>query len=180
MACDSSCGFRRGISHFFTVTKIQPRGGRKNKRTIWTWVSSKRKKGKSAWRFCVAFRAFVDYRGRVFRAKLLQKATRNANSSVTVFPHCLLLLTLLPLDCYLTPTGLFCSPLSTALLGFLCQLTSVFLPDLPFLLHVRSRRRSRAQALCLGFAPKQTKRSSARRTHPHSVTLQQKSHQSDK
>ena len=31
-----------------------------------------------------------------------------------MFPHCLLLLTALPLDCYLTPTGLFCSPLSTA------------------------------------------------------------------
>ena len=34
------------------------------------------------------------------------KASRNANSSLTIFPHCLLL-TVLPHDCYLTPTGLF-------------------------------------------------------------------------
>ena len=42
------------------------------------------------------------------------KATRNANSSLTVIPHCLLLLTVLPLDCYLRPTVLLCSPLSNA------------------------------------------------------------------
>ena len=42
------------------------------------------------------------------------KVTRNAKSSLTVFPHCLFLLTVLTLDCYLTPSGLFCSPLSTA------------------------------------------------------------------
>ena len=42
------------------------------------------------------------------------KATSNANSSLTVFPHCLLLQTVLPLDCYFTLTGLFCSPLSIA------------------------------------------------------------------
>ena len=66
------------------------------------------------------------------------KATRNANSSLTVFPHCLLLLTVLPLDCYLTLTGLFCSPLSTASLHPLW--------DLPFLLHFRSRRRSHPQS----------------------------------
>ena len=53
------------------------------------------------------------------------KATRNANSSLTVFPHCLLLLTVLPLDCYLTPTGLFCPPLSTALSVF----SGTFLPS---------------------------------------------------
>ena len=46
MASDSSSGFRRGISHFFTATKKYNReSGRKNKRTIWTWVSSWRKKG---------------------------------------------------------------------------------------------------------------------------------------
>ena len=99
------------------------------------------------------------------------KATRNANSSSTVFPHCLLLLTVLPLDCHLTLPGLFCSPLSTALSGFLCQQPLSLLSDLPLLVHFRSRGRSWAQALCLGFAPKQTKRSSAQRTHPHSVTL---------
>ena len=39
--------------------------------------------------------------------------------------------------------------------------------DLPFLLYFRSRGRSRAQALCLGFMPKQTKRFSDRCTHTH-------------
>ena len=34
------------------------------------------------------------------------RATRNANSSLTVFPHCLLLLTVLSLDCYLKLTVL--------------------------------------------------------------------------
>ena len=41
------------------------------------------------------------------------KTTRNAHSSLTVFPHCILLLTILPLDCYLKPTVLLCSPMST-------------------------------------------------------------------
>ena len=58
---------------------------------------------------------------RLSRACILRetsiKATRNANSYLTVFPHCLLLLTVLPLDCYLKPTVLLCSPLST---GSLC------------------------------------------------------------
>ena len=99
------------------------------------------------------------------------KANRNANSSLTVFPHCLLPLTVLPLDCYLTPTSLFCSPLFTALSGFLCQLTISLLSNLPLLVHFWSRRRSPAQTLCLGFAPKQTKKSSVWRTHPHSVTV---------
>ena len=38
------------------------------------------------------------------------------------------------------------------------------LSDLPFLIYFQPRRRSRVQALCLGLAPKQTKRSSAWRT----------------
>ena len=45
-------------------------------------------------------------------------------------------------------TGLFCSLLLTPLL------------DLPSLVLFRSRRRSHAQALCVGFVPKQTKKSS--------------------
>ena len=39
------------------------------------------------------------------------------------------------------------------------------LSDLPSLLHFRSRGRSCPQALCVGFAPKQTKRSSKWRQH---------------
>ena len=55
---------------------------------------------------------------RLSRACILRetstKATKIANSSLTVFPHCLLLLTVLPLDCYLKPTVLLCFPLLTA------------------------------------------------------------------
>ena len=52
----------------------------------------------------------------------------------------------------LVPTGLCCSLLLTA---FFCLLS-----DLPFLVHFRSRGRSRTQALCVGFAPKKKKRDS--------------------
>ena len=106
--------------------KYNREGGRKNKRTIWTWISYKRKKGSFVKRFCAAFRAFCRLSWACIFRETSTKATRNANSSLTVFPHCLLLLTVLPLDCYLTPIGLFCSPLSTALSGFFCQLPSVF------------------------------------------------------
>ena len=152
MASDSSSGFRQGISHFFTATKqYNPEGGRKNKRTIWTWISSKRKRGSFVWRFCAAFRASWAC---IFRESST-KTTRNANSSLTVFPHSLLQLTVLPLDCYLTLTGLFCSPLSTTLsLSVPLSTDLSLLSHLPLLVHFRSRGRLRAQALCLGFAPK--------------------------
>ena len=122
-------------------------------------------------------RAFVDYRGRVFCAKLLQKPqgmlTHLWLSSLTAsfrWPS-------FPLDCYLTPTVLLCSPLSTALTVFPGTFLPSFLPS--FLPQLPSRGRSRVQGLCLGFAPKQTKRFSDRRaqTHtqsnewPHSVTI---------
>ena len=81
---------------------------------------------------------------------------------MTVFLHSLLLLTILPLDCYLTPTRLF---------SLRCQLTLSLLSDLPLLIHFQSHGRSRAQALCLGFAPKQTKRLSVWCSHARSVTL---------
>ena len=61
------------------------------------------------------------------------------------------------LDCYLKPTVLFCSLLLT---HFFCLLSGLhsFLPSfLPSFTHFRSRGRSRAQALCVGFVPKQTK-----------------------
>ena len=74
--------------------------------------------------------------------KTSTKATRNANSSLTVFFHCLLLLTVLPLDCYLTPTGLFCPPLSTGL--SLSSLGPFFLPPLQV-----SREISSSGPLCV-------------------------------
>ena len=45
--------------------------------------------------------------------------------------------------------------------AFLCPSPSVDSPEtLPFFVFFRSRRKSRAQALCVGFAPKRTKESS--------------------
>ena len=59
------------------------------------------------------------------------------------------------LDSYLKPTILSCPLLSTA---SLCLLW-----DLPSPLHFRSRGKSHPLVLCVGFAPKQTKRFSERR-----------------
>ena len=108
------------------------------------------------------------------------KASRNANSSLTGFPHCLLLLTLLPLDCYLTPTGLFCSPFSTASLRLPSSTDPVssLVPSSP-----RPRPVSweiSSSSPLFGFRAK-TKRSSDRPTHthptqwPHRVTQEERS-----
>ena len=156
MACGSFSGFRRGISHFFTSTKIQPRvWEKKNERTntdLGQFQAQERE-------FCHDFvQLFVHLKTNagLYFARNFFKATWNANSFLTVFPHCLLLLTVRPLDSVVD--------CSLSLSGFLSQLTLCLLSDLPFLLHFRTRRRSRVQAVCLGFAPKQTKRSSAWRT----------------
>ena len=117
MASDSSSGFSfsfptRGISHFTTATQNTTEGveGRTNEQHgLGSAPSEKMDFCDTLHYLCIC---------RLSPACILRetstKATRNANSSLTVFPHCLLLLTVLPLDCYLTPTGLFCSPLSTA------------------------------------------------------------------
>ena len=88
----------------------------------------------------------------MYFAQNFYKATRNANSSLTVFSHCLLLPTV-------SFPGLLSqadwSPLPFFVNGSLCLLS-----DLLSLLHFRSRGRSHLQALCVGFTPKQTKRSS--------------------
>ena len=79
MASDSSSG-SAGVSHI----SLRPQKNttereweKKNKRTIWVYVSSKRKKG-SFVTPCILC-ASVDYRGHVFFAKLLQKGTNNAD-----------------------------------------------------------------------------------------------------
>ena len=118
-------------------------GKRKNKRTIWV----KHKKG-SFVTPCIPC-ASVDYRRRVFFAKLLQ-ATRNVNSS-WLFPHSFLLLTVV--DC------LSVSPFANRpTLGSLANwpLSSLgpysFPPPLPVSSEISS------SGLCLFFAPKHTKR----------------------
>ena len=147
MASDSSSGFWQGYHTFlYGQIKYNREGGRKriNEQTR-TWVSSKRKKGCFV-TLCI-LRPSADYRRRVFCAKHSTKATKNTNSSLTVFPNCLLLLTVLPMDCYLTPTGFFCSPFSIASLRLPLSTASLsLLSDLPFLLHFRSRGRRHPQS----------------------------------
>ena len=145
MASDSSSGFSsfptRGITHFFTATQnITERVEEVTNEQVRTSVSSKHKKGEFyVTLFCAALRAFVEYRGRVFCAKLPQKPLAMLTSVDSV----LLLLS----------TAISSRLVSSALR---CQLPFCLLWDLPSLLHFRSR----VQALCMGFASKQTKGSS--------------------
>ena len=77
MASDTSSGFysfpTRDITHFFTDTQsTTERVEEKNKRTNTDLGQLQaQERGKSMWH-CAALRAFVDYRDRVFCAKLLQ------------------------------------------------------------------------------------------------------------
>ena len=68
---------------------------------------------------------------------------------------------------YLMPTGLFCCPVSTALLRLPSPIASLWVPlsnsFWPSLAYFRSRRDLELRPL-FGFAPNQTKRSSAWRT----------------
>ena len=154
MARDSSSGFPTGVSHIsLRPQEIQPREWeKKNKWTIWSYVSSKCKKGSFVTLFWTAFHAFC----RLLRAYIFcetpTKATRNVNSSLTVF---------------LTASS--CRPLSTASLfslhqltlsGFLCQLT--FSPRLLVLSEISS------SGLCL-FS-RQNKGIVCLACHPYSVT----------
>ena len=145
MASDSSSGFRQGYHTFlYGHLKYNWEGGikRTNEQT-WTWISSKCKKGESIWHFPYSLLCIW----RLSRACILRetstKATWNANSSLTVFLHCLLLQTVLPLDCYPGPTGLFCSPLSTASPRLPLSTDSLCIPwDLPSFLDFLSRPQS--------------------------------------
>ena len=67
-------------------------------------------------------------------------------------PFCWLSIILTALSCLLSSSAPFCW---------------LFLWELPSLVHFWSRGRSCAQALCVGFAPEQTKRFSDRHPHIH-------------
>ena len=134
MPCDSSSCFQQGYHTFLYGHIKYNREGeikRKNEQTR-TWVSSKRKKGSfvTLHSLCIC---------RLSPACILREtsteASRNANSSLTVFPHCLLLLSVLSLNCNITPTGLFCCPLST---GSLCPLGPSSPRPLPVLREISS------------------------------------------
>ena len=106
----------RRITHFFNVhIKYNREGGKKeqtNKHGLRSAPSAR--KG-------VCDTLHSPFICRLSQACVLReistKATRNSNSSLTVFPHWLLLLTVLPLNSYLKPAVLLSSPLST---GSLC------------------------------------------------------------
>ena len=142
---------------YFTFL-YQPKGWKKKKnKQSQAWVSSKHKKGE----VCDTIVHSVGLRERVLEQNS-HKATRNADSfsQPGIFKDlsrlsassnfCRLVCSL---DWSVLPPSLDCSVLPTDL------------RDLPSLVLFRSRRRSRAQALCVDFAPKQTKGSSD--WHPH-------------
>ena len=193
MASGSSCGFRPGALHIsLQIGKTQPRGWkeRTNEQTR-TWVSSKRIKlgvyvtlcnspciCRLSWAcilretstkpFTILNLAFVNpacVGQQVLAVTFWLLLT--LFSALPPSSHYLLLLTVSfsgqqsQTDCSLLPCLVNCS------LGLLS--------NLPSLLHIRSRGRTRPQALCVGFAPKPTKRTSEWRQHkrkriaPHRV-----------
>ena len=153
LAGDSSSGPLGYLTFLYGHNKYNRGSGRKrtkNKRTIWAWVNSKSKKGSfvTLHSLCICILTLA-----CICAKLLQ-ATRNANSSLTVF--------LTAPGLYLTPTALFCYPLSTAPLRLpsptplsLGSFSIYFPPPLPV-----SSEISNPSPL-FGFVPKQTKGTSA-------------------
>ena len=112
---------------------------------------------------------FVDYRWRVFFAKLLQKQLRTL---LTVSLPCRHLPRPPSADRPSPWTAISRRLVSSAvccrllLSGFLCQLSLYLLSDLPFLLHFRSRGRSRAQAF-LWVSRRSRQRDSLIGEHPH-------------
>ena len=135
MACDLFSvflfHFRLGVLHIsLLIRKIQPRGWKKKNKQTNTDLGQPQAQERE---FVTLFilRVFVDYRGHVFCAKLLQKPlemlTHLWQSSITA-SFCW---RVLPLDCYLKTIVLLCSLLSTTLSGtFLPSSTSSLAGDL--------------------------------------------------
>ena len=160
LAGDLSSGPLGYLTFHYGHKKYNRGSGRKrtkNKRTIWAWVNSKKGSFVTLHSLCICRLTLA-----CICAKLLQ-ATRNANSSLTVF--------LTASGLYLTPTALFCCPLSTAplrlpspthLSGFLFQLlsspTSGLVGDLEPKPFVWFRAKTDKGIVCLA-------------DHPHSVTI---------
>ena len=125
-----------------------------------TWVSPKRKKGE-VFGTLLAFCAFFTVTS-VYSNKNPHTATRNANSSSRarrpgLWVHWSQLLAQQ-------------QPFSDHRLSLIVTNSSLLLTALGpylFLVFFRSRRKSRAQVLCVGFAPKQTNESSDWQPHPH-------------
>ena len=153
LASESSCGPLGYLTFLYGHKKYNQGSGRKrtkNKWTIWAWVNSKCKKGSfvTLHSLCIC-RLTLAYHC----AKLLQ-ATRNANSSLTVF--------LTAPGLYLILTVLLCCPLLTAPLRLPSpNHLSGFLFQLLFLHHFQVSSEISSPSPLFGFMPKQTKGSSA-------------------
>ena len=163
MASDSSSGFRRGISHFFTASKnTAERMGEKeqtNKHGLRSTPSAR--EGKS---MCDTLHSPSICR--LTLACILCETSTKGTNNADIFSRWLIgfceahqvlaVAFLTSVDSVILwaanskPTALLCHPLSTALSGFLGQLTLSSL-TLPFLLHFRSHGRSRFQDLSLSL-----------------------------
>ena len=125
LASDSSSGFRQGISYFFTATKKYNRMGEEEQTN--NMDLSQLQAQESFVTILYSFSSIC----RLSRACILREtSTKN-------YLECQLIFNCLPSFPPFSSTG------------------PCLLSDLPFLLHLRSRQRSRVQALCLGFASKQ-------------------------
>ena len=167
----SSSDSNRGIAHFFISTRntIKGVGGKKKEQTnIMAWISSKcKKRSYVTLHFLCICRLTLAWISSEISTKLLGTPTHLDWSSLTAAG--------LSLSCRQVSSAVQCR-LPTAILGFpsstafslarrqLPSLGSFFQLPLAFpcLLPVASR--SRVQNPLSGFAPKQTKGSSARRT----------------
>ena len=176
LTSNSFSGFRQGISHFFTARKnTTERIGEEqtNKHGLGSTPSAR--KGKS-----ICDNLHSPCICRLTLACILHetstKGTNNADifsrwfNGLCVVHQVLAVVFLTSVDSVIfwiantKPIAFLCPPLSTASLRLSSSTRPCLCSDLPFLLHFRSRQRSRVQALCLGFVLKQTKRLSARRT----------------
>ena len=137
MASDSSSGFHRVFHISLRPNKYNRESERKNKRTLWTWVSSKRKKGSFVTILC-SFSCIC----RLSLACILRETSTKIYSECQHFFDCL---PSLPPSADRPSPGL-CGRLPLPI--FLRQLTLCLLSDLLFLLHFQSHGRSRVQALC--------------------------------
>ena len=163
MARDSYSGFRQGYHTFLYGRKKYNRGsGRKRTNEQYGLRSTPSARRVVLWHFFVQlFVHFVDYRGRIFFAKLLQKPL---GMPTHLWPS-----SSLPPSADRCRLPLCVSLRQLTLSGFLCQLPLWLLSDLPFLFHFRSHRRSRAQAF-VWFRAKTDKELVCLASHPHSVT----------
>ena len=125
-------------------TKHNREEGRKENKQTQTWVSSKRKKGE----VFDTFLAFCE----LSRACILTKLPQSHQECWLIFlcwlnrPE-----STVSSNCSLLPTVLFCRLVCSCLL-LLTDSSSLW--DLPSLVLFRSRGRSHAQALCIGFSSK--------------------------